>query len=100
MSVSLAVCSPHYPKARIKGDREMIEALVEVHTLRRFVGIMHRFASVDLVIDWIQDETTILRFRHLRSEKPGRTADFRITMRPGQRRALTDTPEGRLEVSP
>jgi hypothetical protein len=68
--------------------------------MRRYVGIMHRFAGVDLRSYRIQDETSILTFLHLRFEKAGRTADFRIAMRPGQRRALTNTPEGRLEVSP
>ena len=78
----------------------MIEARIELIPMRRYVGIMHRFAGIDLRSDRIQDETTILTFRHLRSEKAGRTTDFRVAMRPGQRRALTDTPEGRLEVSP
>jgi hypothetical protein len=68
--------------------------------MRRYVGIMHRFAGVDLRSDRIQDETTIPTFRHQRSEKASRTTDFRIAMPPGKPFVLPDTPEGRLEVSP
>jgi transposase, IS5 family len=32
-----------------------------------------------------------------RPEMAGKTAEFRVAMRPGKRRALPDTPEGRLE---
>jgi hypothetical protein len=78
----------------------MIEALIELIPMRRYVGIMHRFAGVDLRSDRIQDETTILIFRHLRSEKAGRTTDFRVAMPPGKRCVLPDTAEGRLGVSP
>jgi len=72
---------PHYPKTSSKGGRPayplatmlrihlmqqwyslsdpaMEDALIEVPTMRRFVGI-------DLVSDRIPDETTILAFRHL-----------------------------------
>ena len=72
---------PHYPKPSSKGGRPayplatmlrihlmqqwyslsdpaMEDALIEVPTMRRFVGI-------DLVSDRIPDETTILAFRHL-----------------------------------
>ena len=72
---------PHYPKASKKGGRPpyplatmlrihlllqwyslsdpaMEEALIEVPTMRRFAGI-------ELISDRIQDETTILTFRHL-----------------------------------
>jgi IS5 family transposase len=38
-------------------DPGMEEALIEVHTMRRFAGI-------DLISDRIPDETTILTFRH------------------------------------
>ena len=47
----------------------MIEALIELIPMRRYVGIMHRFAGVDLRSDRIQDETTILIFRQLRSRR-------------------------------
>jgi IS5 family transposase len=72
---------PHYPKTSRKGGRPpyplatmlrihlmqqwyslsdpgMEEALIEVPTMRRFVGI-------DMISDRIPDETTILAFRHL-----------------------------------
>jgi IS5 family transposase len=72
---------PHYPKANKKGggppyplatmlrvhllqhwyslsDPTMEEALIEVHTMRRFAGI-------ELISDRIPDETTILTFRRL-----------------------------------
>lgn len=39
-------------------DPEMEEALIEVHTMRRFAGI-------ELISDPIPDETTILSFHHL-----------------------------------
>ena len=39
-------------------DPAMEDALIEVATIRRFAGI-------DLILDWILDETTILAFRHL-----------------------------------
>ncbi len=72
---------PHYPKTSSKGGRPpyplatmlrihllqqwydlsdpaMEDALIEVPTMRRFVGI-------DIISDRIPDETTILTFRHL-----------------------------------
>ncbi len=42
-------CSPSNPA--------MEETLIEVPT-------MHRFAGIELISDWIPDETTILTFRH------------------------------------
>lgn len=42
----------------ILSDPAMEDALIEVPTMRRFVGI-------DLISDQIADETTILAFRHL-----------------------------------
>ncbi len=44
---------------------------------------MRRFAGIDLITDRIPDKTTILAFR--------------VTMRPGKRRALPDTTEGRVD---
>jgi hypothetical protein len=52
-SVSLTVSSPHYPKASTKGDRAKIEARIEVIPMRRYLGIMHGFAGVDLRSDRI-----------------------------------------------
>jgi IS5 family transposase len=44
----------------------MEDALIEVPTMRRFaVPTMRRFAGIDLIIERIPDETTILSFRHL-----------------------------------
>ena len=77
----IALIEPYYPKASKKGGRPpyplatmlrihllqqwyalsdpaMEEALIEVPTMRRFVGI-------ELISDRIPDETTILTFRHL-----------------------------------
>ena len=77
----IGLIEPHYPKTSKKGGRPpyplatmlrihllqqwyslsdpaMEEALIEVPTMRRFAGI-------DLIIDRIPDETTILTFHHL-----------------------------------
>ena len=77
----IGLIKPHYPKTSKKGGRPpyqlatmlrihllqqwyslsdpaMEEALIEVPSMRRFVGI-------DLISDRIPDETTILTFRHL-----------------------------------
>jgi IS5 family transposase len=77
----IELIEPHYPKTSKKGGRPpyplttmlrihllqqwyslsdpaMEEALIEVPTMRRFVGI-------ELISDRIPDETTILTFRHL-----------------------------------
>jgi IS5 family transposase len=77
----IALIEPHYPKTSKKdgrppyplatmllihllqqwyslSDPAMEDALIEVPTMRRFAGI-------DLISDRIQDETTILTFRHL-----------------------------------
>ena len=77
----IELIEPHYPKTSKKGgkppyplatmlrvhllqqwyslsDPAMEEALIEVPTLRRFAGI-------ELISDWIPDETAILSFRDL-----------------------------------
>lgn len=77
----IGLIEPHYPKTSKKGrrppyllatmlrihllqqwfslsDPAMEEALIEVPTMRHFMGI-------DLISDRIPDETTILSFRHL-----------------------------------
>ena len=56
-------------------DNAVEEALYDIASLRRFVGI-------DLGLERVPDETTVLKFRHLLQEaRPGREAVCRS--RPG-----------------
>jgi IS5 family transposase len=58
-------------------DPAMEDALIEVPTMRRFAGIDQGIEK--------------------RPEMAGRSIGFRVAMRPGKRRVLPDTPEGRLD---
>jgi len=72
---------PHYPKASKKGGRPPypLAIMLRIHLLQQWYSLsdpamedalievptMRRFAGIELIIDRIPDETTILTFRHL-----------------------------------
>lgn len=72
---------PHYPKISSKGGRPPypLEAMLRIHLLQQWYDLsdpamqdalievpsMRRFAGIDMISDWIPDETTILTFRQL-----------------------------------
>ncbi len=77
----LALVEPHYPKPkRGRGRRPIpLETMLRIHLLQHFfnysdpgmeealydVPLLREFARIDLVVDVVPDETTILKFRHL-----------------------------------
>ena len=106
-SALITLIEPYYPKASKKGGRPpyplatmlrihllqqwyalsdpaMEEALIEVPTMRRFVGI-------ELISDRIPDETTILTFRHLLDQNQLVRKKALLRQHPG-RKALAHRP--------
>jgi len=77
----LALVEPYYPKPkRGRGRRPIpLETMLRIHLLQHFfnysdpgmeealydVPLLREFARIDLVVDVVPDETTILKFRHL-----------------------------------
>ena len=72
---------PHYPKTSKKGGRPpyMLATMLRIHLLQQWYSLsdpaleealievptMRRIVGIDLISDRIPDETTILSFRHL-----------------------------------
>jgi len=79
--VLIDLIEPHYPKASKKGGRPPypLAIMLRIHLLQQWYSLsdpamedalievptMRRFAGIELIIDRIPDETTILTFRHL-----------------------------------
>ena len=75
----LAAIAPHYPKAGNGTQPYPLERMLRIYFLQQWFALsdpaaedaiydsesMRRFARVELGVDDIPDETTILRFRHL-----------------------------------
>lgn len=76
----LAVIEPHYPKAGRRGRQPMpLESMPRIHFLQQWYALsdpgmedalyeiesMRRFAKLEMGVDALPDETTILKFRHL-----------------------------------
>lgn len=75
-----AVIEPHYPKSGSRGGQPIgVEAMLRVYLMQQWFNLsdpgmedalyeiesMRRFAGLELGVDRIPDETTILKFRHL-----------------------------------
>jgi transposase, IS5 family len=75
----LQVISPHYPKAGNGRHPMPLSRMLRIYFMQQWYGLsdpamedslydiesMRRFAGIDLEVDVIPDETTILNFRHL-----------------------------------
>jgi IS5 family transposase len=75
----LAVIEPHYPKATQGRPPHPLPRMLRIHFMQQWFNLsdpamedalydsesMRRFAGIDLTVDLVPDETTILRFRHL-----------------------------------
>jgi IS5 family transposase len=73
------IIEPHYPKAGNGRQPFPLERMLRIYFLQQWYGLsdpamedalydiesLRRFAGIDLAIDEIPDETTILHFRHL-----------------------------------
>jgi IS5 family transposase len=74
-----AVIAPHYPKAAQGRPPHPLPRMLRIHFMQQWFNLsdpamedalydsesMRRFAGIDLTVDLVPDETTILRFRHL-----------------------------------
>jgi IS5 family transposase len=75
----LAVIEPHYPKAPQGRPPHPLPRMLRIYFMQQWFNLsdpamedalydsesMRRFAGIDLTVDMVPDETTILRFRHL-----------------------------------
>ena len=75
----LAVIEPHYPKAAQGRPPHPLPRMLRIHFMQQWFNLsdpamedalydsesMRHFAGIDLTVDLVPDETTILRFRHL-----------------------------------
>ena len=75
----VAIVAPHYPKAGHGTQPYPLELMLRIHCLQQWFNLsdpaaeealydsesMRRFARLELGMDRVPDETTILRFRHL-----------------------------------
>jgi transposase, IS5 family len=75
----LAVIEPHYPKAPQGRPPHPLPRMLRIYFMQQWFNLsdpamedalydsesMRRFAGIDLTVDLVPDETTILRFRHL-----------------------------------
>ena len=75
----LAVIEPHYPQAPQGRPPHPLPRMLRIYFMQQWFNLsdpamedalydsesMRRFAGIDLTTDWVPDETTILRFRHL-----------------------------------
>ena len=77
----IALIEPHYPKSSKKGGRPPypLATMLRIHLLQLWYSLsdpameealietptMRRFAGIELISNRMQDETTILIFRHL-----------------------------------
>jgi IS5 family transposase len=75
----LAVIEPHFPKAEQGRPPHPLPRMLRIYFMQQWFNLsdpatedalydsesMRRFAGIDLTVDLVPDETTILRFRHL-----------------------------------
>ncbi len=75
----LAVIEPHYPRAPQGRPPHPLSRMLRIYFMQQWFNLsdpamedalydsesMRRFAGIDLTLDLVPDETTILRFRHL-----------------------------------
>ncbi len=75
----LDVIEPHYPKASNGRRPTSLETMLRIHFLQHWfnysdpgmeealydIPLFQQFAKIDIVVDTIPDETTLLKFRHL-----------------------------------
>jgi transposase, IS5 family len=75
----LAVIEPHYPKAPQGRPPHPLARMLRIYFMQQWFNLsdpamedalydsesMRRFAGIDLTVELVPDETTILRFRHL-----------------------------------
>ena len=81
-AVLVEIVAPHCPKAKTGRPPFPIETMLRIHYMQQWFGlsdpameeslhdvpVLREFAKLDGVLDRLPDETTILRFRHLREK--------------------------------